>query len=156
MLPTRRGDGQFALPTKEEMSHLRETEDLFKSNLLRCDSQPWARAPRPATPPDPCPYRLEVGELLSEVKAPAAGSKQAKALESFLFRVREVLLGLPARDLPMKPAVAGVPVLEHPQSALPASFRFLPPTVIDVVGSYLLRTASQPVCGPSLSQPPHG
>ena len=33
-----RGDAQFAPPTEEEAKHLRETEDLFKSNLLRCES----------------------------------------------------------------------------------------------------------------------
>ena len=39
-------------------------------------------------------------ELLSEVKAPV-DNKQTKALEKFLFSLREVLLGLPDKVMMM-------------------------------------------------------
>ncbi|CAM9356162.1 unnamed protein product [Chrysoparadoxa australica] len=116
--------GKFALPTAQESAHLRKTEDLVKTNLLK----------------------LEVEELLKEVQVDH-DKKSIKVLEEWLFQVKEMLEQLPPATVTEKglhkAGVRGIELANHVPSK-PQSLEFTAPETFDLVGSYLLRTLVKP------------
>uniref|UniRef100_A0A8D2LLI4 Nucleolar protein 6 n=1 Tax=Varanus komodoensis TaxID=61221 RepID=A0A8D2LLI4_VARKO len=111
-------------PTNEELSRLKETENLFHSNLLR----------------------LQIEELLKEV---TLKEKRKHKIDSFLHEINALLSAVPETpernitDQSWLPKGVKVPLLQLPFS-VKGSFRFLPPAAVKVVGSYLLGTCIKP------------
>ncbi|XP_067320780.1 nucleolar protein 6 isoform X2 [Anolis sagrei] len=111
-------------PTNEELSRLKETENLFHSNLLR----------------------LQVEELLKEV---TLKEKRRQRIDSFLHEINALLSKIPEapeRDITDQswlPKGVKVPLLQFPFN-VKGKFRFLPPAEVKVVGSYLLGTCIKP------------
>ncbi|KAJ7335150.1 hypothetical protein JRQ81_013091, partial [Phrynocephalus forsythii] len=111
-------------PTSEELSRLKETENLFHSNLLR----------------------LQIEELLKEV---TLKEKRKQKINSFLHEINAVLKTVPETpekditDQSWLPNGVKVPLLQLPFS-VKGKFRFLPPEEVKVVGSYLLGTCIKP------------
>uniref|UniRef100_A0A8C7E521 Nucleolar protein 6 n=1 Tax=Naja naja TaxID=35670 RepID=A0A8C7E521_NAJNA len=114
----------YKVPTNEELSHLKETENLFHSNLLR----------------------LQIEELLKEV---TLKEKRKQRIEAFLHEISALLNNIPevpARDITDQswlPTGVKVPILQLPFK-VKGKFRFLPPAQVKVVGSYLLGTCNKP------------
>ncbi|EHH57312.1 Nucleolar RNA-associated protein [Macaca fascicularis] len=111
-------------PTNEELNHLRETEILFHSSLLR----------------------LQVEELLKEVRL---SEKKKDRIDAFLREVNQRVVRVPSvpetelTDQAWLPAGVRVPLHQVPY-AVKGCFRFLPPAQVTVVGSYLLGTCIRP------------
>ncbi|XP_062984381.1 nucleolar protein 6 [Elgaria multicarinata webbii] len=111
-------------PTNEELSRLKETENLFHSNLLR----------------------LQIEELLKEV---TLKEKRKQKIDSFLHEINALLSEVPGgperniTDQTWLPKGVRVPLLQLPFS-VKGHFRFLPPAEVKVVGSYLLGTCIKP------------
>ncbi|XP_075383089.1 nucleolar protein 6 isoform X2 [Mycteria americana] len=111
-------------PTSEELSQLKETEDLFHSSLLR----------------------LQVEELLKEV---TLKETKKKKIDAFLHEINSLLSAIPETpeteliDQAWLPKGVKVPFLQVPFS-VKGRFRFLPPAELKVVGSYLLGTCIKP------------
>ncbi|XP_027625610.1 nucleolar protein 6 isoform X2 [Tupaia chinensis] len=111
-------------PTNEELNRLRETEILFHSSLLR----------------------LQVEELLKEVKL---SEKKKDRIDTFLREVNQRIMKVPSvpetelTDQAWLPAGVRVPLHQVPYT-VKGRFRFLPPTQVTVVGSYLLGTCIRP------------
>nr|XP_020652113.1 nucleolar protein 6 [Pogona vitticeps] len=111
-------------PTSEELSRLKETENLFHSNLLR----------------------LQIEELLKEV---TLKEKRKQKINSFLHEINAVLKTVPETpekeitDQSWLPKGVKVPFLQLPFS-VKGKFHFLPPEEVKVVGSYLLGTCIKP------------
>ncbi|XP_053148481.1 nucleolar protein 6 isoform X2 [Hemicordylus capensis] len=111
-------------PTNEELSRLKETENLFHSNLLR----------------------LQIEELLKEV---TLKEKRKQKIDSFLHEINALLSRVPEtleRDITDQswlPKGLKVPFLQVP-FRVKGRFRFLPPMEVKVVGSYLLGTCIKP------------
>ncbi|KAM4808387.1 nucleolar protein 6 [Rhinophrynus dorsalis] len=111
-------------PTNEELNRLKETEQLFHSNLLR----------------------MQIEELLQEVKLK---EKRRKSIDAFLHEINTLLGKIP--ETPVKdlvdqtwlPKSVKVPFLQVPYK-VKGKFRFLPPSSVKVVGSYLLGTCIKP------------
>lgn len=128
---------KYALPTKQEQMHLRETENLMRTNLLK----------------------LQVDEMLVEIKDSTYCIKNSLTtwlgeLQSMLLSIGESisenvdLQWLQARD------VLGIELDGYDASKL--SIRFRPPTRVSVVGSFDHKTTMKPflcidlaVCMPS-------
>ncbi|KAK9408751.1 nucleolar protein 6 [Crotalus adamanteus] len=114
----------YKVPTNEELSHLKETENLFHSNLLR----------------------LQIEELLKEV---TLKEKKKQRIDAFLHEISAMLRNvpeLPARDITDQswlPKGVKVPILQVPFK-VKGKFHFLPPAEVKVVGSYLLGTCIKP------------
>ncbi|KAG8505889.1 Nucleolar protein 6 [Galemys pyrenaicus] len=111
-------------PTNEELNHLRETESLFHSSLLR----------------------LQVEELLKEVRL---SEKKKERIDAFLWEVKQRIMQVPSTpeteltDQAWLPAGVRVPLHQVPYT-VKGCFRFLPPAQVTVVGSYLLGTCIRP------------
>ncbi|XP_045696803.1 nucleolar protein 6 [Phyllostomus hastatus] len=111
-------------PTSEELNRLRETESLFHSSLLR----------------------LQVEELLKEVRL---SEKKKERIDAFLRDVNQRIMRVPSTpeteltDQAWLPAGVQVPLHQVPYT-VKGCFRFLPPTQVTVVGSYLLGTCIRP------------
>ncbi|XP_065716662.1 nucleolar protein 6 [Patagioenas fasciata] len=111
-------------PTSEELSQLKETEDLFHSSLLR----------------------LQIEELLKEV---TLKETKKKKIDAFLHEISSLLSAIPETpeteltDQAWLPKGVKVPFLQVPFS-VKGRFRFLPPAELKVVGSYLLGTCIKP------------
>ncbi|KAG8456873.1 hypothetical protein GDO86_002603 [Hymenochirus boettgeri] len=111
-------------PTNEELNRLKETEQLFHSNLLR----------------------MQIEELLEEVKLK---EKRRKNIDLFLHEVNSLLSDIPEtqqRDLVDQswlPKSVKVPFLQIPYD-VKGKFRFISPSSVKVVGSYLLGTCIKP------------
>ncbi|XP_058027935.1 nucleolar protein 6 [Ahaetulla prasina] len=114
----------YKVPTNEELSHLKETENLFHSNLLR----------------------LQIEELLKEV---TLKEKRKQRIDAFLHEISAMLNDVPdvpARDITDQswlPTGVKVPILQSPFK-VKGKFHFLPPAEVKVVGSYLLGTCIKP------------
>ncbi|KAM6470906.1 nucleolar protein 6 [Liasis olivaceus] len=114
----------YKVPTNEELSHLKETENLFHSNLLR----------------------LQIEELLKEV---TLKERRKQRIDAFLHEVRAMLSTVPeapAKDITDQswlPKGVKVPFLQVPFN-VKGKFHFLPPAEVKVVGSYLLGTCIKP------------
>ncbi|XP_033928968.1 nucleolar protein 6 [Melopsittacus undulatus] len=111
-------------PTNEELNRLKETEDLFHSSLLR----------------------LQIEELLKEV---TLKETKKKKIDAFLHEINSLLSAIPETpeteltDQAWLPKDVKVPFLQVPFS-VKGRFRFMPPTELKVVGSYLLGTCIRP------------
>ncbi|XP_012625602.1 nucleolar protein 6 isoform X1 [Microcebus murinus] len=111
-------------PTNEELNHLRETEILFHSSLLR----------------------LQVEELLKEVRL---SEKKKDRIDAFLREINQRVMRVPSipevelTDQAWLPAGVRVPLHQVPYT-VKGCFRFLPPAQVTVVGSYLLGTCIRP------------
>ncbi|KAK0686837.1 NOL6 protein, partial [Pygoscelis papua] len=111
-------------PTSEELSQLKETEDLFHSSLLR----------------------LQIEELLKEV---TLKETKKKKIDAFLHEINSLLSAIPETpeteltDQAWLPEGVKVPFLQVPFS-VKGRFRFLSPAELKVVGSYLLGTCIKP------------
>uniref|UniRef100_A0A8C4U8Z7 Nucleolar protein 6 n=1 Tax=Falco tinnunculus TaxID=100819 RepID=A0A8C4U8Z7_FALTI len=111
-------------PTSEELSQLKETEDLFHSSLLR----------------------LQIEELLKEV---TLKETKKKKIDAFLHEINSLLRTIPETpdteltDQAWLPKGVKVPFLQVPFN-VKGRFRFVPPTEMKVVGSYLLGTCIKP------------
>uniref|UniRef100_A0A8C3K0Z5 Nucleolar protein 6 n=1 Tax=Calidris pygmaea TaxID=425635 RepID=A0A8C3K0Z5_9CHAR len=111
-------------PTSEELSQLKETEDLFHSSLLR----------------------LQIEELLKEV---TLKETKKKKIDAFLHEINTLLSAIPETpeteltDQTWLPKGVKVPFLQVPFS-VKGRFRFVPPAELKVVGSYLLGTCIKP------------
>ncbi|KAM9096445.1 nucleolar protein 6 [Sarcophilus harrisii] len=111
-------------PTNEELSQMKETENLFHSNLLR----------------------MQMEELLKEVRLK---EKKQQRIDAFLHKIKQRLLTVPSTkvtemtDQSWLPKDVRVPFIQKPYS-VKGRFQFLPPTQVTVVGSYLLGTCVRP------------
>ncbi|XP_054139377.1 nucleolar protein 6 [Melozone crissalis] len=111
-------------PTSEELTQLKETEDLFHSSLLR----------------------LQIEELLKEV---TLKEKKKKKIDVFLHEINSLLSAIPETpeteltDQAWLSEGVKVPFLQVPFS-VKGRFRFVPPAELKVVGSYLLGTCVRP------------
>ncbi|NXE69901.1 NOL6 protein, partial [Calcarius ornatus] len=111
-------------PTSEELTQLKETEDLFHSSLLR----------------------LQIEELLKEV---TLKEKKKKKIDAFLHEINSLLSAIPETpeteltDQAWLSEGVKVPFLQVPFS-VKGRFRFVPPAELKVVGSYLLGTCVRP------------
>ncbi|KAI8995966.1 Nrap protein [Gaertneriomyces semiglobifer] len=114
-------------PTNDEIQQLKETSDLFKSNL----------------------FKLQTDELLSEVRTnPTKTTTLEKALRS-VKTILDSLLDIP--DLSVSEATSGLLNegirVPYPDPAPPSDAQyklaFKKPTKVFVVGSYLVRTAAK-------------
>ncbi|XP_072453080.1 nucleolar protein 6 isoform X2 [Notamacropus eugenii] len=125
LLPVELSQAQlYKQPTNEELSQMKETENLFHSNLLR----------------------MQMEELLKEVKLK---EKKQQRIDAFLHEIKQRLLTVPSTkvsemtDQSWLPKGVKVPFVQKPY-AVKGRFQFLPPTQITVVGSYLLGTCVRP------------
>uniref|UniRef100_A0A7M4FBZ1 Nucleolar protein 6 n=1 Tax=Crocodylus porosus TaxID=8502 RepID=A0A7M4FBZ1_CROPO len=111
-------------PTNEELSQLKETENLFHSSLLR----------------------LQIEELLKEVRLK---EKKKQRIDAFLHEINTLLSTVPETaeaditDQTWLPKHVRVPLLQVP-FGVKGKFHFLPPAAVKVVGSYLLGTCIKP------------
>nr|XP_030113545.1 nucleolar protein 6 isoform X1 [Taeniopygia guttata] len=111
-------------PTSEELTQLKETEDLFHSSLLR----------------------LQIEELLKEV---TLKEKKKKKIDAFLHEINSLLRAIPETpeteltDQAWLSKDVKVPFLQVPFN-VKGKFRFVPPAELKVVGSYLLGTCIRP------------
>ncbi|NXU75922.1 NOL6 protein, partial [Oreotrochilus melanogaster] len=111
-------------PTSEELSRLKETEDLFHSSLLR----------------------LQIEELLKEV---TLKETKKKKIDAFLHEINSLLSAIPETpeaeltDQAWLPRDVRIPILQVPFN-VKGRFHFLPPEQLQVVGSYLLGTCIKP------------
>ncbi|XP_041278004.1 nucleolar protein 6 isoform X2 [Onychostruthus taczanowskii] len=111
-------------PTSEELTQLKETEDLFHSSLLR----------------------LQIEELLKEV---TLKEKKKKKIDAFLHEINSLLSTIPETpeteltDQAWLSQDVKVPFLQVPFN-VKGRFRFVPPAELKVVGSYLLGTCVRP------------
>ncbi|XP_078077355.1 nucleolar protein 6 [Mustelus asterias] len=111
-------------PSNEELSQLKETENLFHSTLLR----------------------MQIEELLKEVKLK---EKKRKAIDTFLHELKNFLSNIPetkqvnVTDQSWLPKGVKVPFLQIPYN-IKGKFHFLRPASVKVIGSYLLGTCIKP------------
>ncbi|XP_058720347.1 nucleolar protein 6 isoform X2 [Poecile atricapillus] len=111
-------------PTSEELTQLKETEDLFHSSLLR----------------------LQIEELLKEV---TLKETKKKRIDAFLHEINSLLSTIPKTpeteltDQTWLSKDVKVPFLQVPFS-VKGRFHFVPPAELKVVGSYLLGTCVRP------------
>eukprot|EP00123_Amoebidium_parasiticum_P006098 comp17152_c0_seq1/m.15971 comp17152_c0_seq1/g.15971 ORF comp17152_c0_seq1/g.15971 comp17152_c0_seq1/m.15971 type:complete len:1225 (-) comp17152_c0_seq1:790-4464(-) len=113
--------GLYRPPTSEEVHQLKETQQLFKSNL----------------------FRMQIDELVKEVRVDY--SKQ-KFLEGSLHHLKEIFDGLKtAREVNMKAdSVKGICIPLPPLAQQPIKFQFHTPVSVNLIGSYLIRTVTRP------------
>uniref|UniRef100_A0A803V9L5 Nucleolar protein 6 n=1 Tax=Ficedula albicollis TaxID=59894 RepID=A0A803V9L5_FICAL len=111
-------------PTSEELTQLKETEDLFHSSLLR----------------------LQIEELLKEV---TLKETKKKKIDAFLHEINSLLGAIPETpeteltDQAWLSEDVKVPFLQVPFN-VKGRFHFVPPAELKVVGSYLLGTCIRP------------
>ncbi|XP_062369968.1 nucleolar protein 6 [Cinclus cinclus] len=111
-------------PTSEELTQLKETEDLFHSSLLR----------------------LQIEELLKEV---TLKETKKKKIDAFLHEINSLLGAIPETpeteltDQAWLSKDVRVPFLQVPFN-VKGRFHFVPPAELKVVGSYLLGTCIRP------------
>lgn len=117
--------GKFALPTKEEQMHLRETENLMRTNLLK----------------------LQVEEMLAEVKDETYAYKTGFIDWINALRDSIPLLGSSVSEeineaWLKKHDIKGLSLDGHESSKL--SMRYHPPVDTCFIGSYLHKTSTKP------------
>jgi hypothetical protein len=112
----RGGDSRFALPTQQELSHMRDTEDLFRNNLLR----------------------LEVKEMVAAV---SVNYDKMKSTERLLMAIKSTLELIPEHSVGIDDCMDAFPLRLHTQKEEEnMGLDFQPPERFDLVGSYLLRS----------------
>jgi U3 small nucleolar RNA-associated protein 22 len=108
----------YAVPTPDEMTNLKATQELFKSNL----------------------FKLQLDDLLSSVSV-----DRAQKLEAFLHSIKSHLDSMPASKIALKP---GAKVLSRKLKFFTErklEMAFQPPSRVDLVGSYLLDAVCKPL-----------
>ena len=117
--------GKFALPTKEEQMHLRETENLMKTNLLK----------------------LQVDEMLAEVKEESYMHK--RGFVEWINGLRDAIPRLGAKlndeiniDWLHRHGVKGLNLDGYESSKL--SMRYHPAVEANFIGSFVHKTATKP------------
>jgi len=117
----------YKIPTNDEIHALKDTSELFKSNI----------------------FKLQMDELLSEVRL---NFDKIKPLETVLHQIRSKILGLTdIEELPLNEAInkmksqgIEIPFPEvAPSKTAKYKLAFKTPSVIRVVGSLLLRTITK-------------
>lgn len=133
-----------AVPDAEELSDLKATQELFKSNI----------------------FKLQLDDLVQEVQI---DKKKTTKLEAWLHGLKEVLDGLPLefQEVPMPPQVlkntyqmkffkgevkheekkvkGSKKMKKSAESASEFKMKFQRPSRVDIVGSYLLDTTCRPI-----------
>ncbi|RMC16490.1 hypothetical protein DUI87_06425 [Hirundo rustica rustica] len=147
-------------PTSEELTQLKETEDLFHSSLLRLQETSFIPliilvASSGLTPTVPCPScagtpelaaELQIEELLKEV---TLKETKKKKIDVFLHEINSLLSAIPETpeteltDQAWLSKDMKVPFLQVPFN-VKGRFHFVPPAELKVVGSYLLGTCVRP------------
>lgn len=117
--------GKFALPTKEEQMHLRETENLMKTNLLK----------------------LQVDEMLEEVKDESYLHKRGFVEWINTFRDAIPSLGTKLNDeinidWLHRHGVKGLNLDSYENSKI--SMRYHPAVEANFIGSFVHKTATKP------------
>ncbi len=120
------GDSKFALPTKEEQLHLRETENLMRTNLLK----------------------LQVDEMLAEIRDVKAGMKSSVSiwLEEFQTQLQRIGQSLSGTQISLQwlhdRQVHGVNLDGFHVSD--TVLTYLPPDSVTIIGSNAFETATKP------------
>ena len=104
----------FVEPTADEMSELKETKELFKSNL----------------------FKLQIEELLAEV---SVKYDKLSKLETLLHCIKTSLDELPGKEVEQAVGHAVLNVPFPSFRAFPLKLALSKPKRVDMVGSYLLR-----------------
>ena len=84
--------GLYKPPTHEELQNLKETENLYQSNLIRLQVRGLLCAPNVTGMNDMCSVS-QITELLAEVKP-----KKSAMVDEFLHQLRDVLMSLPSLE----------------------------------------------------------
>lgn len=114
--------GLYKPPSRDEIQDVRETENLFKSNLMK----------------------LQISELISEV---SPSTKLKSQIDNLLKLLKCKLMEIPSsnrvklsKSLSLLPSDITYPLGFVPHREVKGHFQFVPPTTIKMVGSYLLNT----------------
>ncbi|KAL6064808.1 Nucleolar protein 6 [Balamuthia mandrillaris] len=112
----------YAPPSHDELTDLKETEQLYKSNL----------------------FRLQMAELLAEVRV---NREKTKVAEYLVHKLRKTLEALPRFEVTWSDAkelqsLKSIPIAA--EEAQRIKFTFAPPKTFAVVGSYMLQTLARP------------
>ncbi|EDV20361.1 uncharacterized protein TRIADDRAFT_32058, partial [Trichoplax adhaerens] len=118
----------YAPLTRDELFTIKETESLYRSGL----------------------FRMQIDELLKEVKLK---KKRNKKLDLFLHALRNCLINIPDDNqqelefdsLSCKPDGIQIPLHLKDVQTIKGKFIFKTPTVIAVVGSYMIGTITKPI-----------
>lgn len=113
----------YRVPTAEELSELRENENLFKNNL----------------------FRMQIQYLLEEV---CLVDKKEKRINDILHSLNSFIKELPGQDAKYditddscQPENINFPLPSYIQKdRVKCKFQFLPPTEVKIIGSFLLKT----------------
>lgn len=115
----------YQLPSKEEQMHLRETEDLMRTNLIK----------------------LQVDELLHEIRVDGP-SKHTRRLDEWIVSLADYLKkGKLEKKKPLNQEwleSMKIPLTLEAYDRKPVELLFKPPKAIDVVGSYIHSNATKP------------
>jgi len=120
---------QDVVPTSDEIQELKQSQELFKSNL----------------------FKLQIQELLKELQVEP---EQTRRLDQFLHHIRHTLQSLPETATltwPSGQSVLGVPLHREVEPGSKFSMAFQRPTEMYVVGSYLLHSMARPVLNVDLA-----
>jgi len=135
----------YKLPTNDELRMLRETEDLFRSNVFKLQVCVFPSLQRSTLTHS----HTQIDELLKEVNVPA---KKLEKLRSALHRVKEVLDGSSAVQ-PLTVQEARDYLAEHGEIVLPfdrqedssnLKMAYQAPAGVHVVGSFMLEAYVKP------------
>jgi len=143
-------------PTHEELQRLKETEELFHSNIMRMEVRcharsPVQRRPRAHLPRQTYDWASQIAELMNEV---SVDRTKLPRVDAALHRLKALVDGIEATkpmDLPRaRSYLAGRGValpFDYVSDATSVQWKlqYLPPTAVHVVGSYLLQTTTRPV-----------
>jgi len=103
-------------PTNEEIQNLKETQDLFNSNI----------------------FRLQLLELFKEVKVDYT---KLTSLESALHQVKSIIEKMPDQDIDVySNNIDNVKIFDAKGEGKDLSIKFSKPTNIDVIGSFMSRS----------------
>ena len=87
-------EGLYKPPTHDELQALKETQNLFNSNLMRLQVKLFCQECLLAVCTSSDPF-LQITELLEEVK-PKKNTPSHHKLEELLHKLRKILLALPS------------------------------------------------------------
>ncbi|KYQ92482.1 U3 snoRNP protein [Tieghemostelium lacteum] len=109
-------DQQSKAPTSEEITELRNTQDLFNSNL----------------------FRLQVNELFKEIKVDYI---KLASLETALHQLKTLIEKIPDQQVDVyKNSIENVKVFDLTGSAEDLKIQFSKPSSIEIVGSFMTQT----------------
>ncbi|KAF2073724.1 hypothetical protein CYY_004957 [Polysphondylium violaceum] len=109
-------DKPSVAPTNEEIQNLKETQDLFNSNL----------------------FRLQLLELFKQVKVDYS---KLTSLESALHQIKSIIEKMPDQDVDVySNNIDNVKIFDSKGESKDVSIKFTKPTNVDVIGSFMSRT----------------